>query len=819
MEKLITGIFDYFEAHPWHMRLSLAVITLGMLFGITRLSYREDIEDFLPLGSEDHENLDTYQQISGASELVVMFDEARDVDSTTAAIDEFTDRLQTADTCHWTKGMISHIDEDAILEIVDEIYTGIPYFLTDSDYERMDSLLAEPHFVEQRLTTDRDMLQYPTGGFAEKNIARDPLGLFLPTLQKLQSLQRESRFQNIDGYIFTPDTVHAIVLVPSPFGNNETEQNSRLLQLVHNALDSTTATYPTIRAHITGGPSIAVSNATCIKQDSILATILAGGLIITLLIYSFRSIRNIALTALTILWGGLFALAGMSIVHSEVSLIVLGISSIIIGIAFNYPLHLINHLAHSGSEGSRVQKALGEITKPLLVGNITTIGAFLALVPLKSTALRDLGIFASLILFGTILFVLVFLPHLVKGQAEDSMPKARIIDRLAHLQPEKNKALVAIVCILTVIFGIESLGTQFDPVMSHINYMTAEQRTDMDYFHSVATPDATNGIKTVYMSSSAKTDDEALMMSERQMRLADSLTARGIIHSHTGITGYIPSTDLQKHRLARWKRFLQVHHRLFYNQMPAAASRLDFTSDAFTDLYSILNAHYTIQPYSHFSPLTSTIFNQNHCHDNTRGKVHIVDMLYVPGDNVSEVERLIPGTFDIDSVNTSLADSITDDFNYIGWVCSIVVFMFLWYSFRSLKLAIISFMPMALSWLWILGIMNLCDIRFNIVNIILATFIFGQGDDYTIFMTEGCLYEQKYHRPMLASYKNSIVLSALIMFVGIGVLAIARHPALQSLGIVTIVGMFSVVLMAYMIPPLMINKFIVNRGAHQATQL
>ena len=50
---------------------------------------------------------------------------------------------------------------------------------------------------------------------------------------------------------------------------------------------------------------------------------------------------------------------------------------------------------------------------------------------------------------------------------------------------------------------------------------------------------------------------------------------------------------------------------------------------------------------------------------------------------------------------------------------------------------------MAMGWLWILGIMALLGIKFNIVNIILATFIFGQGDDYTIFITEGLLYEYR----------------------------------------------------------------------------
>ena len=99
--------------------------------------------------------------------------------------------------------------------------------------------------------------------------------------------------------------------------------------------------------------------------------------------------------------------------------------------------------------------------------------------------------------------------------------------------------------------------------------------------------------------------------------------------------------------------------------------------------------------------------------------------------------------------------------------------------------------------------MALLGIKFNIASIILATFIFGQGDDYTIFMTEGCISEYVRRRPVLASYKRSIILSALIMFIGIGTLITSRHPALHSLAEVTIIGMFSVVLMAYLLPPLL----------------
>ena len=55
------------------------------------------------------------------------------------------------------------------------------------------------------------------------------------------------------------------------------------------------------------------------------------------------------------------------------------------------------------------------------------------------------------------------------------------------------------------------------------------------------------------------------------------------------------------------------------------------------------------------------------------------------------------------------------------------------------------------------------------------------------------------------SYRRSILLSALIMFIGIGTLIVAKHPALHSLAEVTIIGMGVVVLMAWIVPPLLFD--------------
>ena len=536
-----------------------------------------------------------------------------------------------------------------------------------------------------------------------------------------------------------------MLLIDSPFGASETEHNATLVSMVQQICDSVSLQFPDVSVRLTGGPVIAVGNAQQIKKDSIISITFAVILILFLLWLVFRNVRNLMLIAVTIGWGWLFAMGCLTLVHNDVSIIVIGISSVILGIAVNYPLHLIAHLSHT----TDVRTALKEIRMPLMVGNVTTVGAFLALVPLQSVALRDLGLFSAFLLVGTIVFVLVWLPHMVQKGADLSHhcvphsdlqvrepsdlshhcvphsdlqvrePSAiRLLERLGDVQLENKRWIVGMVVILTVVLGYFSFQTSFDADLRNINYMTEEQKQDMQYLEQ------TVNFKPLY-------------------------------------------TDL-----SQWNEWRTTKGAALCQQLRQKATAMGFADDSFDDFYKLMTL---TPPPSAFSPQTSDI-------------------------------------------TSAIVSSLTDNFNYIGWACGAIVFFFLWFSMGSIELALISFLPMAVSWLWILGIMSLLGIQFNVVNIILATFIFGQGDDYTIFMTEGCQYEYAYRRKMLNSYKQSIIISALIMFIGIGSLIVARHPALRSLAEVTIVGMFTVVFMAWLLPTYCFRWLVYDRNGNERKQ-
>ena len=728
MVKVFFGIYTFLSAHRWWTATGLFIVVAVMLTLALRVNYEEDIARFLPQSEEQLDYQQAVEQLSNQSRIVVVF--TGETDSVKQAMDAFETHFEAVDTAQTINDLQVTVDETRMMDMLAFVSSHAPYYMTEADYRRMDSLLAQPDYAAEQLANDKQLLLLPTGGMAVQTLAQDPLQLFTPILGRLQTMGQNSHFRVDEGYVFTADGHHGLAFLTSPYGVSESARNADLSAMLDEAMGRTMQDFPSVGISAVGGPLIAVGNAMQIKHDSLLAVGISVVLILALLVWHYRRLQDRLWIAASLGFGWLFAIAGMSLLRDSISIIVLGIGSVIIGIAVNYPLHYLDHLRETGDR----EQTLRDMVPPLLIGNITTVSAFLCLLWLDAAALVDLGLFGALMLIGTILFVLVVFPLWAKPAIS-----------VAHKEEPsivtgKRKSLPwGVVCagvVLTVVLGYFSLQTSFDSDLRHINYMTDQQRQDMELLAS--------------LSEDMPTDMVDMMPSER----------------------------VQQQRLQLWDAF-RLRHPGLADTLRTEARRQGFADDAFEPFLTLMTDKLQPQQADYFEPVSQFLGGQ-----------HLINAK---------------------NVGAQLVEILQDSFNYVSFVCGFVVFVFLWLSFRRLELALLSFLPLAVGWLWILGLMQLLGIQFNIVNIILATFIFGQGDDYTIFITEGLVYEHTTGRQRLQSYRRSVILSAVIMFIGIGTLILAKHPALRSLAEVTIVGMGTVVLMAYYLPPMVFRWM--TRGA------
>ncbi len=808
MTDFFLRIYDFLAGRKWLAALLSVMLAAVCLFLALRLHYEEDISRFLPGDEESSKYSEAYNALGKKNNVILIFS-AKDgseagEEAISEAIHDFEDVFDAEDSTGLVPQRQITVDSEMALGLMSAVMSSYPLFMTNADYQRIDSLLRVPGYIPKQLASDRQSLLFPTGDAMVANVRTDPLHLFSPVLGRLRTTAANSNYTIIDDCIFTKEG-KGLAFLTSPYGTSESGMNSKVADLVEGSIRALEAKHPDVTVSAVGAPLIAVSNAAQIKKDSILAISIALLLIGLLLAFSYKRFSDILWIVVSITFGWLFALGCIAMIRDSMSIIVVGVASVIIGIAVNYPLHFMDGL----KSGVTPRQNLKEMVEPLLIGNITTIAAFLCLVWLDAVAMQDLGLFGSLMLAGTIIFVLFFLPVFTKARK-----KAGGTLELGKLLPDRAPSggwLLVAVMAVTVVMYFLSGKTEFDSDIRNINFMTESQKRDLGTLQEGLDQ---SGLSQVYAIAEGNDLEEALERNDALLAGLDSLKEDIVMVKGPGL--FVPSRKTCLARIAVWKEFWgNGRADNLMKELAEESERQGFSPSAFSPFMEILDKDYSASLSDYESPILASFDGLYVIKDSD--KCLIVNQVFCDDEAKSESvksELRSDGTlvFDTGDVSNRLVSVLSESFDYIGLICSLVVFVFLCLSFRRLELGILSFFPLAVSWFWILGLMSLLDIRFNIVNIILATFIFGQGDDYTIFITEGLVYEYAYGKKRLATYKNSVFHSAVIMFIGIGALILAKHPAMRSLGEVTVIGMFIVVVMAYYLPPVMFRWLTEKNG-------
>ena len=534
MTGFFLRIYDFLEKRRG-LTIALALtLTAVFAFLASRVRYEEDIAKFLPRDDESRKYQEVYQQFAAQNRVAVVFSATNDsIDTETlqTAMQQYGDLLSESDM---VDNLSVTVDETQIFDLMDAVYAHLPYLLEDEDYARVDSLLRTPGFIQERLAQDKQLLMFPVAGTVMHTLPVDPLQLFTPCLQRLNSLKLNDAFQVVDGYLFTADGKHGIITFDSPFGANESFNNGKLSEYLENKALQVEQEIPGAEIVAVGAPLIAATNAARIKRDSITAVAIAIVLILLILLLHYRRLSDILWVGGSILFGALFALAGVFVFRGGISIIVLGIGSVIIGIVANYPLHFLDEYKEVGDR----REALREMVLPLFIGNLTTVAAFFCLLWLDARAMQDLGLFASLMLLGTILFVLVFLPQFMRSRPSPS--EHLLFERWMGRHLSRSKARPWILCIgliITIVLGYFSQKISFDSDLSHINYMTQTQRDNLEILSQVQSSDQ------MYAVAEGRTLQEAV---NRNDSLVTILQSSPVVKAVSGVGEMLPSQARQQ---------------------------------------------------------------------------------------------------------------------------------------------------------------------------------------------------------------------------------------------------------------------------------
>ena len=808
MTGLFIRLYKYFRDHQAVCWLSMVSLFVFLGYFATSIHLEEDIDKLMPASkNEDGTTKLAFANLRIKDKTFLLF-EGQSVEELTETCDAFVDTLLQRDAAMHTVGDVFYnLPEELMADGIGYLQDHMPAYIDTSIYARIDTMLTREHFVSQ-MAQNREDLQGEFGEIFPELIQLDPIGLRSLLAEQMEPLLNSGTgsYKTIDGHFFVPDSTVCIAFITPAFSATNTGQGSAMFEMLNEEIAQFAKTHPTVEISYHGTPASGYYNSSQIKQD--LTTTITGALILVMvfLFICFRNWETIPLLLLPVAFGTLFGLAMMYLIKGQFSLLALGIGGVVLGVAMSYVLHVLTQYKYV----SDPELVLRDETKPVLLGCITTIGSFVGLIFVKTDLLRDFGLFAAFAILGTTLFSLVYLPQMLRAKKNKLNRKAfALIDRLNNYPFDRKKPLlIAIALIVVVAVGFYFYGgTRFDADMHNLGYL--EERTE--HSEQLLRDKTYTGDKQKYFASRGKTMEETIRNFARLDRKLDSLEQLGLVKSYTHTSEIFIPLDKQQKRIDTWKAYWTPERLSKVRSLIAAtAPQAGLRPEAFETFFEAATADYEpdalyaaeLIPEGYLSTLMEQSYNGDYlCFTSVRCENDSVRSSGSDYNRICDAVATDPDLLVLDTYyyTTDTLIQMSEDFNMLQWLSMAFVFIVLFISFHyDWRLTLLGFAPILLSWLIVLGAMVIFDVNFNLINIIISTFIFGIGVDYSIFVINGLIGKEE---RLLNYHKTAIFFSAVILTVTVSSMLIAVHPAIKSVGFSTLIGLLSAVILSYVVQP------------------
>lgn len=802
----------FYHIYCWVQRYKLLSVSLAFIFlavfGFlaSKIRFEEDITQIIPKSEKSDLTTKAIRQINFSDKITVLLERTPEtpIEELAMLAQLLVDTL-SQDTVY-IKEITGQLGNEAIGEAYDFVYNHIPLFLDSADYDTLTTRVSNVG-IAKKVASNYETLQSPSGFVLGDFIQKDPLSIAVMGLQKLQRISVGDNFMLYDGFITSKDSSQMLLFLSPKYEGAETERNKSFVEKLY-ALqqDWNTAYQGKMSVSYFGSALVAVANADQIKGDILKTIVISMSVLMLLLVLFYRKLYVPFLVFIPTIFAAVFALGCLYLYKPVISAISLSIGAVLIGITIDFALHILTHF----KKNADVKVLYRELTKPLLMSGTTNAVAFLCLLFVHSTALIDLGVFASITLVSSAVFTLLIIPHLYT--AKEELKHNTWLDRVAAFPFERSKVLIAICTVLIVVSLFTSGKVQFNNDLAGLNYMPEElARTEkrLDKLTNTAS-------KSLYVTATGDNLDTALQRNEAIAGYLAHAKSKGWVLGYSNVGDILEPAKMQEEKIDAWNEFWQKQDRArVMDALEATGDTYGFTKEAFTTFFSLLHKSFEPMGLSDLDGLPSTGLQDFVVERD--GFYTVSSLVKLKAENreqvVKDLEQLTGAVVvDRKQLNETFLGKLRDDFNALIGYSSLAVLLILWLFFGRLELVLLAAIPIGLTGLVTAGLMGLFGLEFNIFSAIVCTLVFGHGVDFSIFMTAALQKQYSTGEDGLQVFRTSILLAVLTTVLAIGALIFAKHPALISISSVSLIGVFAAVLITFVFYPIVFRFFITNKA-------
>ena len=802
-------LFDFCRRKPVVLPTVLIVLLVLSLIGALRIDFQEDVFALLPhdepVVSEAQLAMHRYRGL----ERIVVALECDDPATLAAAVDQADAALRKVDGI---SEVVSRIDQSA-QEDIGSLYIGKAPLLFDKAMQGQ---------VEGRLNADyygAALQRYVDGQAGAEGIKvvdtfrSDPFGFDELVLRRFEKLN--SGFagkSDADGRILSADGRLAVILLESDVPSSNTGRGRELMS----AMDAALAELPDgVTPHVIGAHRSSVDNAEVLKTDMHLTIATSVIAVLLLFIVAFRAVSPILIALLSVGFGFSLALGSQGWIHGELSAITAGFGGVLLGISVDYAVHLLTtYSSLDGDRESRARLALRHVGRPGFVAMLTTVLAISVLRFSEFDGLHQLAEMAIAGIAGSLVFAFTAGPQLLRKMGPKSQAASALSAAIGALQRTRRRFRWPVLCIVglvTVVLAAFLPSVGFDGDVTNLDGKSEQTRAAEKL---VAQTFGQETLSRTLVVIGGNDLEEALRQNDLAAHDLHELGAK-----YESAAWVLPATKTQLENVARWRRFWSGPRleqvRKFIGETSARDPNTpthemkvsEKALKAFFDKLALAEDPATLNPAAlQQRPIWLLLGNFVSKQD---GRWYIGTTTQLDVSKLGELKARQPAAIVLNKAAFvgRMIEFIRHDLVLMGGLSLLLVLVVLWLTFRRLREVATALVPVAGGIVWTLGLMGLIGIPFNIINTLVTVFIAGLGIDYGIFFVQTYrgseTREQADER--LKHAGAGVLVAALTTLFGFGSMALAKHPALFSVGVTTAIGVTSALVLTLAVVPTLLE--------------
>ncbi len=787
------------------------ILCILSLYGWYRLELNTDILKLLP-DTPSLKNLQKYNRVFSSFNrilITIVHKEKKEQE----LLDAANRTVEILKTNLYFESVQAKLDILSGAEVKKFYEEQIPNLLEATDFEK----------ISQKITTENIHSRLSAIWEQQIGIAPSSSNIRLDPLQFSEFFWKKLSWdiEIYQGYLLSKD--HKALLIQIPYFSKQLShaENIHCWEFLKEARQKIRLEFPGMDMISIGGQRIATENQRMIIADVKLISILTISALCFLFLITLKNFFFFLLFFFPSLFGMFVGVGICNLFSSQLSLLTLGYGSIVIGISIDYGIHYLTHIEAMPSVTPFM--VIRNIFKPLSFAMISTCVAMIILSFSSFPAYIELGWFIASGVFGSFLFVVVLYPKIaefIKKKKTRSIFRdfSGIIKKLGQQKFKKILKASAVVFIM-ILAGISaqkiaSIGFVTD--FEQFSYRSEETREDEEKFFSIW-GDQRGKIAIVVQG---KTFEEALEKNDIIYLILQKAEKQNELKIVNFSSRLLPSLKRMKASHEIWKSYwtkerLEKVRSIFQN------STYGFSSRAFDPFFKQIE---NPSPPQSIAELSKNASFSSLLQDSVILKDGV---WYV--QTIIQIKDFSTAAFLYEAMEKSVSDVIlvdrikilktTDTLlrEEIFWIVlaiSLFLILLLKLFFVYLETILCNFIPLFLSILCTLGILVLLGVPVDLFNILVIIFILSIGIDYTVF--HSCSYLSTGGLQGSTSTSNfSIILCASTTILGFGALVFAKHPALHSLGLCSIIGISMALINSLYITPIFLHFFMPpNRKSH-----